>query len=397
MKAGAITGVILRGFFAVILLCGPTFAQSQHPSSWNKVTEIKDATGSTVPTRIVESQREVNGRTIETRTVERLSINGGYAPSEQTETETVAVDPNTVRVIQRQYGRNADGSRTLIGVTEEERRASSDGGQSITRTRSSSDVNGRLSITAREVEQTVNTGDTQQTTTTLQTPDINAGFATSRKTVMVEQKRADGTTSARTQVLAPDANGAWQTNEVRERTMRERGAETEQEERIVRPDLNGNLFVTDRSVKREWKSADGTTHEQVQTYSNLVPGVAVDGKLRPLQQIDTISRKNPGGEQATERLVREIRPGSPADGLYVTGSAIEVTRPDAQGRTQTSRTVHTVSPSGGTVGVISFDSEKTTSSPGAVTVDFNGAPEDKKPTSTKAKPIGSGNESNAPR
>jgi hypothetical protein len=160
---------------ALALLVTLATAQQQ-PSSWEKTTEVKDATGSTVPTRIVESHKEVNGRTIETRRVERLSINGGYTPSEETETETVPVDSNTVRVIQRQYGRNADGSRTLIGVSEEEHRTATDGGQSITRTRSSSDADGRLSVTARENEQTVKTGaNAQQTTTTIRRPTSMAG------------------------------------------------------------------------------------------------------------------------------------------------------------------------------------------------------------------------------
>lgn len=360
---------------ALSLLAAFALAQQQ-PSSWEKTTEVKDATGSTVPTRVVESHREVNGRTIETRRVERLSINGGYTPSEESETETIPVDANTVKVVQRQYGRNPDGSRTLIGVTEEERRTSSDGSQSINRTRSTADVNGGLSVSSRETEQSVKTGaDTQQTTTTVQTPDINGGFTQSRKTVSVENRQADGTTKARTQVLAPDTNGSWQTNEVRERTIQKQGDQTQQEDRVSRPDLNGNFAVTDRSVKREWKSSDGAQHQQQQNYSNLVPGVAVDGNLRLSEESNTVQQTGPNGEQTTQRELRQMTPGSPADGMHVSGTVIEVTSPDSMGHVQTQQTVRT-SDRSGAIGVVSFDSQKT-AAPGSVTVDISKNPEKK--------------------
>lgn len=377
---------IVVAFSIVLLVPVLVVAQSQQPSSWDKTTEVKDSTGSTVPTRIVESHKEVNGRTIDSRTVERLTINGGYAPSEETETETIPVDANTTRVIQRQYGRNADGSRTLIGVTEEERRSSADGSQSVSRIRSSSDVNGRLSVTARETEQTVKTGtDTQQTTTTVQTPDINGGFTPSRKTISIENRQPDGTIKARTKVLAPDGNSAWQTNEVREHTIQKQGDQTQQENLVSRPDLNGNLSVTDRTVKREWKSADGAQHQQVQSYSNLVPGVPVDGTLRLSEESNTVRRTGPNGEQATERQTRQIVPGSPSDGMHVSSTVIEVTSPDSQGRVQTDQTVRTADRSG-TIGVVSFDSQKTVSSPGAITVDIKKNPEKKEADTVTVTP-----------
>lgn len=388
---------ILATAVSVLFLTLVVAAQSQQPSSWDKTTEVKDGTGTTVPTRIVESHKEVNGRTIDTRTVERLSINGGYAPSEETETETVPVDANTTRVIQRQYGRNPDGTRKLIGVTEEERRTSTDGGQSVTRTRSSSDVEGRFSVTSRETEQTVKTGaNTQQTTTSVQTPDINGGFTPARKTVSIENRENDGTIKARTQVLTPDANGTWQTNEVRERLIQKRGDETTQEDSVSRPDVNGNFSVTDRSVKRDWKSTDGAQHQQVQSYSNLVPGVAVDGNLRLSEESNTVQRTGADGQQTTEREFRQITPGSPADGTHVSATVIEVTSPDSQGGAQTSQTIRTANPSG-TTGVVSVDSQKTASSPGTITVDFNKPSDTKKKTDTGKSPATTPKERNNPR
>ena len=94
------------------------------------------------------------------------------------EKESVKVDANTVRVLERTFGRDSNGQRALTQVTEEERRTSRDGDMKSVRTTSNPDANGSLQVVQREIQETRKTGPgAEDTKTTVFTPNINGGLA----------------------------------------------------------------------------------------------------------------------------------------------------------------------------------------------------------------------------
>ena len=62
------------------------------------------------------------------------------------------VDANTVRTIERAYGRDSDGRKTLVQVNEEERRTFPGGVTKTVRTTSNPDANGGLQVVQRETQ-----------------------------------------------------------------------------------------------------------------------------------------------------------------------------------------------------------------------------------------------------
>jgi len=157
-----LTRVVLLGGFA----CGMVWAQDQ-PQVSRTVTEFHDATGTHSPARVIETHRQDDGRTVETRIVEVPSINGGYEPISETEQETIRIDANTVRVVRRWFSPGA-GDRQPFQVTEEERRTEPGGRERVVRTTSNLNVGGRWQVLERDIEETVSTAaDTRETKKTV--------------------------------------------------------------------------------------------------------------------------------------------------------------------------------------------------------------------------------------
>ena len=83
-----------------------------------------------------------------------MGMYGRYAPYLDLQKETVKVDANTVRTIERAYGRDSDGRKTLVQVNEEEKRTLPGGVTKTVRTTSNPDANGSLQVVQREIQDT---------------------------------------------------------------------------------------------------------------------------------------------------------------------------------------------------------------------------------------------------
>src|SRR6185369_9478050 len=150
-----------------------------------------------------------------------IGPDGKYAPFQDTETQTIQVNATTVRTIQRSYGRDVNGNRSLVQVTEEERITSANGGQDLSRTTSNPDLNGRLQIVQKEIQRIKQKSPTvQESTTTILMPDVNGALNPSMRVQQRETKTGEHSTAFRKSTMLPDGNGNWQTAEVREGTMK---------------------------------------------------------------------------------------------------------------------------------------------------------------------------------
>jgi hypothetical protein len=336
--------------------------------SWTASSQQGSPGEAVNPTRTNETHSEVNGRVVDRTSVETLGPDGRYVPYSDTEKESLRINDTTVRNIERAFGRDSDGHRTLIQERQEESRSLPGGEQKVTRTISNPDVNGGLQVVQRELEhsQQLRLG-VRVTETTVLTPDGNGGFSAAVRTEERETKTSDGTVESRKSTLLSDGIGGWKLSEVRENTTRQEGEIRSKDERVLRPDSTGNLAVVEHTVDKQAQTGAGETRDTAETYSTNVPGVAGDSSLQLVQRETTVRRTESGGAQTSARQIEQPRPGDFSDGLHVTQEAIDIVRPGGNGTADQSRVI--LAPdSDGRLSQVWIDTGKT-NNPSAIKVD----------------------------
>ncbi len=294
---------------------------------------------------------------------------GRYAPYLDLQKETVKVDANTVRTIERAYGRDSDGRRTLVQVNEEEKRTLPGGEVKVVRTTSNPDANGGLQVVQREIQDTRQISpNVQETKSTVFTASTNGGLAASMQTTERDTKTGDHNLEFHKSTQLPDLNGGWQVGEIREGTIRGDGKDRTKEERVLRPGADGNLSVVERTVSKESENAAGDKRATVETFSNNLPGSPVDSSLRLNQRVTTVHRKDADGAQSTNQQVEQRNPGQPSNSLQLTQQAIDIVRPGADGTTRQTQTLRSLDSHGG-LGVVSVDTRQQDNGP-AINVDI---------------------------
>ncbi|HSY65953.1 MAG TPA: hypothetical protein VK829_15245 [Terriglobales bacterium] len=373
----AFQSLLFRLLF-LLIVCPPSgfaFGQAQSGADTSSDDSIHSWTATTQqqlpnnlnPTRTSETHTQTGGRTSDNQSIQTMGTDGHYSPYLDVQKETVKVDANTVRTIERSFGRDADGRKTLVQVTEEEKRSLPGGEVKVTRSTSDPDGNGALKLVQREVQDVRQISPTvQETKSTLLTPSLNGGLTASMQTTERETKTSDHNVEFRKSTLLPDSNGNWQLNEVREGTIKDDGKNRTKEESVLRPGTDGNLSVVARTVSRESQNAAGEKRATVETYASD-PGSGMDG-LRLEQRVVTVHRQGDDGMQSTDQQVEQRNPGQPNDGLRVTEQAIDIVRPGTGGTTRETQTVRSLD-SNGDLGVVSVDTRRQESAP-AVQVDI---------------------------
>jgi len=324
---------VSRLLVLVLALTPLSFAQdASQNKSWSSSSQQQDPSGVYNATRTSQSHTETNGRVIDKTSVQAIGLDGKYVPYQDIERESVKVDANTVRTIERTYSSGPDGQRMLVQVREEESRKLADGGQSVIRTTSNPDANGSLQVVQREVQSSKQTSpDVRETKTSVFTPDMNGGLSPTTQIEQREQKSSDGTVQFKKSTQLSDGAGHWNLAEVREGTDKPRSGDLHRiDERVLRPDSNGNLTIIEHTVKQQTESSPGDKKESVETYSVNVPGVAGDNGLQLVQRETTVVRNSPTG-QTTTRQVEQSNPGAARDSLQVTSEAIDIVRPATSG------------------------------------------------------------------
>ena len=98
---------------------------SKKDQSWTATSDSQDSSlGSR--TRKTESHSKNGNRTVDRQSVEILR-SGSYEPLQDIEKESVQVNATTSRTVVRIFGRNSNGQRVLLQMTEEEKQTSPDG------------------------------------------------------------------------------------------------------------------------------------------------------------------------------------------------------------------------------------------------------------------------------
>jgi hypothetical protein len=367
MTPGHLRELPLFLLLAAILAPKPTSAQAASgDQSWNAKSQQESPDGHINPMRTTQSHTEADGRVVDKTTVETLGPDGRYVPYSETEKESVRVNDTTTRNVERTFGQDADGNRTLIQETQEESSRLSNGEEKVTRTDSRPDADGRLQVVRRELEDSKLVSDgARVTNTSVLTLDVNAGLSPSVQTEQRETKGSDGTVRLTKSTLLPDGNGGWQLAEVRESITKQDGSSTSTEQSVMRPDSNGHLLLVERTVEKQTQ-APGEKRDTTETYSTNVPGQAGDGSLQLVQRATTVKQTNSNGAQSTTRQVEQPNPGDSNSGLQVTQETIDIVRPGSSAADET-RTVLAPNPDG-RLGQVWVDMGKT-SDPAPVRVD----------------------------
>lgn len=328
--------------------------------SWTATTESKSDNAN--PTRTSQSHTQSGNRTRDTQSVQRRGSNGSFEPYQDIEKESVQVDSTTVRTTTRTFVRDANGTKTLMQVTEEEKRTLPGGDSSVVRATSNPDVNGRLQMVQRQTEETKKISkNEEETKTTVMLPSINGGMAPAMKVQELRKQGSNETFESHKTTLLPDGAGNWQVGEVRDASSRKDGDGRRVEETVSRPDSEGKLSEISRTVSRESGSQSGEKRNTVESYSADVPGSPRDGGLHLVERATTTQHSGAGGQQTTERRVERPNPGDPGASLRLTSRTIDVVRTGPAG-TQATRTIETRD-SNGSTGVVSVDTTKSDKAP----------------------------------
>ena len=289
-------------------------------NSWTATTDFKsnNLLSTRIPVRITESHRKDGNRTFEERSVEVQGVDGNIAPYQEIETETLQVDPNTVRTTRRTFGQDVNGAKSLIQVTEEEKHTLPGGGSNVLRITFNPDVNGKLQPVQREMAEIKTIAkDVEETNTTVMLPNINGGLAPVLKTHEIRKQRSDGATESQKTTFLADGAGKWELSETRQVSTTPKGENRTVEERIFRRDAEGKLSEVSRQVTEESNSNSGKKSTIVDSYSLDVPGTTRDGNLHLVERSSASSQTNASGRRITENKIERVNPGDPNAGLGV--------------------------------------------------------------------------------
>lgn len=362
---------LLTGFLAAGVAAQTT--DSNSGQSWKESSAQQSPSGNLNPTRTRESHTELNGKTIDKQTVERLGPDGRYQTYLEVEKEAVKVAPNTTRTVERTYDRSSEGNRILRQQVVTETRTASAGEQKTVRSTSNVDANGNLQVVRREVsaEKQVDKN-IRETKTTVFSPDLNGGLSPVAQIQEREAKTGEHSSQFKKSTLLPDGNGGWQVSEVKQGVINGAGTPDQtRDESVSHSDLNGNLAVSERTVTKDQQTASGETRSTVQKFQPDVPGTSPEGGLRLTQQYTTVQKKSAGGSKTIQQ-VQQLNPANPSDGMEVTGKTIDIVRPGVDGSSRQTTTVLAPS-STGSLGVVWVDTSKRDTQP-AVQVDTKKSP-----------------------
>ena len=269
--------------------------------SWTAATDTQSDDANFL--RTVKSHTQSGNRVLDSESIQRRGSDGKFEPYQDVEKTTLRVDATTVRTTTRLFGRDADGAKTVVQTTEEEKHTLPGGASNVVRTTTSPDVNGNVRLVQREVEETTRTSkDVEETKTTVLLPGANGGLVPSRKLQERRKRSADGTVESQTTTLLPDGAGRWQVGEIRQAITKQDGKNQSTEEVVSRPDAEGKLGEVSRTVSKESGSAAGEKRITEETYSVDAPGSVSDGSLHLVARAITTEHANSTGAQATRTV-----------------------------------------------------------------------------------------------
>ena len=300
------------------------------------VMERTYATGDLRPWRRVQTRSESGTREVVVETLEVPDIDGRLTPTVEIVTETNRTAPNTAQTRRDVFGFSLDGRRRLVEATETQRQTPANGDSRAIHNTSAPDLNGRVSVTSRQIEETRSAAaGVRDIHNTLLVPDLNEALPAAERTEYTERLINPGQIRHESTQLIRDINGRWQPIGARHGEAREIGAsERIEEETIQRRDLNGNLVVEERNVTRR-SNANDKEQVVIETYAPYADGMS---RLALSQRVHRTTTATADGRHTVEEMEGRSY-SSPNDPMRVIRRTVTTVRQIAADRWVTERQV----------------------------------------------------------
>ena len=161
---------------------------------------------------------------------------------------------------------------------------------------------------------------------------MNETLRESERTEYTERQIAPAMVRRDSTQLVRDLNGRWQSTEIRSRESRDIGSsERIEEETIRRPDMNGKLTVSERSITRR-SEANGRDYVVIETYAQNAEGFPrADTRLGLSRRVRrTTTATADGGRYTIEEMEARssVAPSNPMRVIRRTVATVRNTGPD---------------------------------------------------------------------
>jgi hypothetical protein len=311
----------------------------QRPAS--SVIERTYAAGHLAPWRRVQTRNESGIREVVVKTSDVPDVDGRLAPIQEIVTETIRTAPNTAQTKRDVFGFATDRRRMLLETSESLHETLANGDTSAVHNTWVPDLNDRLDLTSRQIEQTRRQApDVRQTDTTRLVPRFNETLRETERTEYTERQINPGVVQRESTHLVRDVNGRWQPIETRRGDVRENGAsERMEEETIQRRDISGNLAVDERTITRRSK-ANEQDHVVIETYAaSAYEFPRSDSRLALSQRVHRTTRATADGGRYTVEEVEGRSRVAPNDPMRVIRRTVTTVRQIGTGQWVTERQV----------------------------------------------------------
>jgi len=322
-----------------ILLSVPVLARQEPPASASSSTiEGSYIGGVGVPSRRTQTRTESNGRERITETTERPDLNGALKLSRETATETVR-SKDSIQTKLEVFEPDAQGRRRLVETTQIDEQTLSDGSSRRVADTMSVDLNGRLSFSSREIQESRSlSSGVKQIDTSIYRPGINQPLLESERLQQTERMVSAEVTQTETTQFLRDGNGQWRASETRNEEVRTAGGERVAEETVHRLSDNGTLTLSEKKVTRESK---GSGQEQTVTerYWTSTQRLSLNYPMDLNERIRVTTSPMPDGGQQTVREVEGRIPIAVNDPLRIIERSVETLRPIGADRWEVQRQI----------------------------------------------------------
>jgi hypothetical protein len=303
---------------------------------------------------------ESGGRVLVVETDETPNVDGRMEPVQEISVETTRTGANTTETRRDVLGFGADGQRRLLETTLSRQETSAGGNARTVQDTWVSDVNGRLGLKSRRIEETrLATPDTRQTETTLIRQGIDGALRETERTEYTERRVNPAVVRHGITHLVLDMNGQWQPTETRSTEIRDIGSsERQEEETVLRRDSAGVLVVSERNLTRR-SDANGREQMMVETYARSMDGFPRSDSPQGLRQRVRISTTaTADGGRDTVEEVEARSPVALGDPLRVIRRVVTTVRRTGPDQWVTERQILALDANGRLVPVIA-DGEET--------------------------------------
>ena len=250
----------------------------QQPGTSTRTAIVRtDVSGGVASSRRLEIRTADARGEVLTEIIETADIDGRFTPSAETVTEIVRSPSGAVLVNRELFGFDLEHRRVLVEATRSDETTVPGGTTTIVENTWVPDINGRLTLTARQIHHIQSTSaGIRETDTDVMVPGINEPLQQSAAVRRTERQAGSDVVRRDSTLFVRDVNGRLQPTEMRNQEVRSVGSDYVEEESVRRLDVNGDLVLAEKNVTRR-SQVNGEDRTVVETFSRSAAGLIESG------------------------------------------------------------------------------------------------------------------------